>query len=276
MKAFDIDLAVVCGTKKATLSCMIADQPLDGQCLEWRRPAVVVVPGGGYEMVSKREGEPIAYRFLSMGYHAFVLTYTVHDEGGRYPDQLIELATAIDYIKAHAEEWRVNSEEVFAIGFSAGGHLVGNLAVQYRDIWKIAGKLLDCAPKAVGLCYPVIDKDLGHASSHEMLLEGYTAEELEKIPTVLHLQEGVSDRTPPAFIWHTAEDGLVPCSNSIVFAHALAKEKIPFELHIYQNGGHGLSTCDNEVCVGNPKVDGNREWIGKCGAFFRSFCVEKF
>ena len=113
------------------LECILMDFPADCENPGWKRPAVVVVPGGGYAMVSKREGDPIASEFFANGFQAFVLTYEVTPNVA-YPEQLLELAAAVDYIKTHAEELSVNADEVFAVGFSAGGHLTGNLAVEYH------------------------------------------------------------------------------------------------------------------------------------------------
>ena len=119
------------------LLCIAADYIFDGEVdSAWKRPAVIVVPGGGYGMVSKREGEPVAHAFLAKGFQVFILTYRVGEEV-RYPEQLCEIAAAVDYVKKHADEFSVNPQEVFAVGFSAGGHLVGNLCVEHQNIQQI-------------------------------------------------------------------------------------------------------------------------------------------
>ena len=213
----------------------------DNDTIAWARPAVIVVPGGGYGMVSKREGEPVAGHFLANGFQAFVLTYLVAGDGVSYPEQLIELASAVDYVKKHAAEFNVNPEEIFVVGFSAGGHLTANLAVDYQNVSSRAGVELDCKPTGVGLGYPVINKQ-GHMGSFINLLQGYTDEAKSVLEGELALEKCVSPQTVPSFIWTTAEDACVDPLNSLDYASACSKHKVPFELHVYPQGGHGLST----------------------------------
>ena len=243
---------------------------------DWRRPAVIVVPGGGYEHVSKREGAPVACHFSARGFQSFVLEYLVAPDGVRYPEQLHELAASVDYLKRHAEEYHINSNEIFIVGFSAGGHLTANLAVDYTAVTKIVGEPLDCKARAVGLCYPVISARLGHTRSHENLLSGYSDAEKEELLKLLNLDSAVTEKTFPAFIWTTATDGTVPATNSLMFALSLAEKGIKYELHVYPEGDHGSSTCDLEVNTAENAIAKNRQWIDNCAAFFRMFTVEKY
>ena len=241
----------------------------------WRRPAVIVVPGGAYEHVSKREGAPVASHFVARGFQAFVLEYLVAGDGVRYPEQLHELAAAVDYLKKHAEEYNINSDEIFVLGFSAGGHLTANLAVDY-SVSETVGEKLDCKIKAAGLGYPVISADLGHTRSHDNLLKGYTDAEKQKLLKNLNLDKAVNKNTVPAFIWTTAADSTVPAINSLKFAEALAKNGIKYELHVYPEGDHGSSTCDREVNEERNAIAKNAQWIDNCASFFRLFTVEKY
>ena len=143
------------GSLKPLVIEEISDQPNH----KWLRPAVIVVPGGAYAMVSEREGAVVASRFLSEGFQTFVLTYSVARDGASYPDQLEELSAAIDYVKKNAEQYHVNPKEIFAMGFSAGGHLVANLAMEAPRLKKEKG--LDCTLCAIGLGYPVISNHSG-------------------------------------------------------------------------------------------------------------------
>ena len=241
---------------------------------QWRRPAVIVVPGGGYEHVSKREGAPVACHFLARGFQTFVFEYLVAPDGVRYPEQLHELAAAVDYIKGHADEFHINSDEIFIVGFSAGGHLTANLAVDYSAVPQTVGEDLDCQITAVGLGYPVISANLRHVRSYENLLSGYTDEQQHELLKKLNLDRAVTASTVPAFIWSTAADGTVPATNSLKFALALAEKGIKYELHVYPEGDHGSSTCDLEV---NDKVyQKNKQWIEDCAEFFRLFTAEKY
>lgn len=278
MKAFTVDLkteyAFLQGGK---LDCALMDNPwtpLAGQ--NWKRPAVVVIPGGGYAHVSPREGEPVATYFLAKGFQVFVLTYLVKSDGVRYPEQLLEAAAAVDYVRKNAEEFRVNPEEVFVIGFSAGGHLAANLAVEHQNIEKKTGVALQCKPTAVGLGYPVISKNHGHQGSYESILNGYSEEEKTELLKTLNLNEAVSDETPPAFIWATAKDTVVPPDNALRYAMALDQRGIDYELHIYPRCNHGKSTGSLEVNDWDNGIERLPRWLDDCASFFRLYVEEKF
>lgn len=261
------------------LECIGMDYPLDGALDEtWKRPAVIVVPGGGYAMVSKREGQPVAMGFLDRGFQVFILSYLVAPDGVRYPEQLLEVASATDYVKKHAKEFFVNPDEVFVVGFSAGGHLTGNLAIEYASASEKAGVELDCKPTAVGLCYPVISKNHGHQGSYANLMEGYTEEAKEELLKTLNLDEAVCESTPPAFIWATANDTSVPADNALRYALALAKKGVEYELHVYPRGNHGLSRGDLESCPWAEAKDTARirPWLEDCASFFRLYTKERF
>lgn len=264
------------GIAGGELECILCEKPIDGDG-SWKRPAVVVVPGGAYWMVSRREAEPVAFEFLARGFQTFILTYTCAPDGARYPDQLIQLGAAVDFVKKHAEEYHVNADEVFVVGFSAGGHLTGDLAVEYASVGEKAGFPLDCRPTAVGLCYPVITTKGGHVDSYHNLLEGYTDEAQEELLKTLNLDEAVTEDTPPAFIWSTSEDACVPPVNALRYATALAGKKIQFELHVYPQGWHGLSTCALEINDGKAAAFAgkNAAWLDDCASFFRLYTTEK-
>ena len=277
MKAFQVNLAKEYGLSGGLLDCMLAECPLDLDLGEWKRPAVIVVPGGGYGMVSKREGEPVAFPFLASGFHSFILQYTIGGGNGiSYPEQLLELAAAVDYVKKNADEWRLNKDEIFVVGFSAGGHLTGNLCVEYATVAEKYGKPLDCKPTAVGLCYPVISKIHGHQGSYTNLLYGYTDEAKEELLKTLNLDEAVTPATPPAFLWTTAQDTCVPPDNALRYAMALDKNGVEYELHVYPRGDHGKSTGSLEV---NGEADFLKRivrWQNDCISFFRMYISEKF
>ena len=259
------------------VEALIGDMPFDYQKEGWKRPAMIVVPGGAYAMVSKREAEPVAFRFMAKGFQVFVLNYLCAPVA-RYPEQLLELACTVDYIRKNAEKYGVNPKEVFAVGFSAGGHLVGNLNTDYMQAVEGYGEALDCKLTAGGLSYPVISPVYGHVGSFDNLTVGTTEEEKERILSKTRLDEVVSERTSPAFIWATANDQVVPVANSINYANALAKAKIPFELHIYPHGEHGLSTCDLEINLSpdTAYLVKAGQWIDAFASFCRLYTEERF
>ena len=277
MKVSLVDLKNEYAVAGGTLECILATDPWDCKSTTWKRPAMIVVPGGGYGMVSKREAEPIAHAYLARGFQVFILTYTVGGENGMsYPEQLIELGCAVDYVKKHAGEMNVNANEVFAVGFSAGGHLVGNLAVEWQNVSEKAGFALDCKPAGVVLCYPVISKINGHQGSYANLLYGYTEEAKEEMLKTLNLNEAVTKDTPPTFLWATATDNAVPADNAIRFAQACATQGVPYELHIYPRGLHGLATCDAEINAVGIELIRSRKWLDDCSGFFHMYTKETF
>lgn len=280
MRTIEVDLKKAYGTRGGVLEgALLCDLTDDAKMNEgFTRPAVIIVPGGAYWGVSRREGDSVASAFLARGFQTFTLRYLTVTAGIAYPEELTELAASVDYVKTHAKELHVNPEEVFVVGFSAGGHLVANLAVEWQDIEAVTGKKLDCKPTATGLSYPVITTKAGYVDTHENLLNGYSKEEKEQLLKKLNLNEAVSDLTPPSFIWTTAEDPLVPSKNALLYALALADRGISYELHVYPQGGHGLSTGDREVnsLYDMPCLSRISRWIEDCCLYFRLFVTEKF
>ncbi len=209
------------------------------------RPAMLVVAGGGYEFVSQREDEPVALKFLAQGYNCFSLDYTVKTHG--YPVQLVEIAMAMAYIRENAKEYSVNSELVGAVGFSAGGHLVASLTMCYNDenIAKAIGKSGDFVkPNAVILSYSVLDLfvlDMRHTTRK------IVTNDKSDLVKYLDVATNVHKDCPPAFIWATKEDDLVDASASLKFALEYQKLALPYELHIFEKGWHGLSIAEEDV-----------------------------
>ncbi len=276
MKCFDVSLKELYGLRGGKLDCILGDCPMDKCSQNWKRPALIVIPGGDYWMVSKREGEPVASFFLGKGFQTFILKYSCCDDGVHYPEQLLEAAAAVDHVRKNAENYQVNPDEIFVVGFSAGGHLTANLSVDYAAASDFFGKDLDCKPTAVGLCYPVITTKAGYGGSHKNLLQGCTEEEKVQYMKRLELDELVSENTPSAFIWTTAEDALVPSENALRFALALARKGIRYELHVYPQGGHGSSTCSWEICGHEEHLRRSARWMEDCAAFFRLYTTEFF
>ena len=276
MRYQTVNLKAEYGLQGGELECICLDMPFDVQT-EWKRPAVIVVPGGGYAMTSEREATVIAMPFMARGFQVFVLRYLTAADGVAYPEELLELAASFDYVRKNAESFSVNPDEVFAVGFSAGGHLVGDLANEYMSVEAKYGKPLDCKPTAVGLCYPVIYNE-GHRGSFENLVRHLPEEEREGVRNRLNLDEMVTKDTAPAFIWSTFEDTVVPCENSLRYAMAMKKAGVRFALHVYPFGEHGLGTSDYETAAhyGEQAIRFSRGWIDDCCEFFRIYVKENF
>ncbi len=233
----------------------------------WRkRPAVLIIPGGGYQHVSPREAEPVAMRFLAQGYTAFVLEYSVLPS--RFPVALREAAMAMRYIREHAEEMEVNPRMVAAMGFSAGGHLCGTLGTMFdsREVQDIAPAEV-LRPDALGLCYPVaVSWGKTHENSFIRLTDSDPA-----LTARLSLDRLVRRDMPPVFLWHTAVDGDVPVRNSLILAQALDEAGVPFALHVYRDGPHGMSVANEQAYPvwKVPERSGDvTEWPEKMMRFF--------
>lgn len=181
--------------------------------------------------------------FLPDGFNVFVLNYSVAPH--RYLTQLREVAAAMELIYQNAKAWHCDTAHIAIMGFSAGGHLAAHYSTAY-DCPEVRAIFPDSKPvQASVLCYPVITADpaWAHLGSFNALT-GKTSRTLEEILKYSY-DKIVTGHTPPAFLWHTAADSCVPVMNSLLYAQAFASHNIPFELHIYPQGGHGLSTCDN-------------------------------
>lgn len=219
--------------------------------------AMLVIPGGGYGAVcSDREGEPIALSYLTKGINAFVLHYSVGGEIKDPLDPLTEASLAILHIRANAQKYNIDPSRVFAVGFSAGGHLAGSLGTLWNDA-ELQARLPEAGngnrPTGVVLCYPVISSsNIGHMGSFSNLLRSQTpdAAALERFS----LEKHVGAHTSPAFIMHTYDDGLVPVENSLLMAQAYAQAHRPFEMHIYPHGPHGIALANKVTWGGNPDM----------------------
>ncbi|MEV6030069.1 alpha/beta hydrolase [Nonomuraea sp. NPDC052116] len=197
--------------------------------------AVVVCPGGGYARLAENESTDVALWLVALGVDAYVLRYRVAGgEPGReplHPAPLDDLRQAMHVIRERG------ATRVAVMGFSAGGHLAATLATS-KD-----GSNDGERPDAVVLGYPVIDLTGAHSSSRRRLLGTDGSEEQA---TALSAHLNVTAETPPTFLWHTANDNVVPVDNSLLFAAALARAGTPFELHVFPEGKHGLGLAQSE------------------------------
>jgi acetyl esterase/lipase len=210
-----------------------------------KHPLVLICAGGGMAFRSFREEEPLAIKLLSFGYHAAVLEYSI--EPAAFPAQLLQAFAAIAHFRQHADEYRIDSDRIFVIGFSAGGHLAAQTGV-FWDKPYYAGKLQltseQVRPNALILCYAVLTAD---EFIHEDTLQRFAGGELDAKRHTLSLEKQVSADTPPTFLWTTNTDMCVPVENSLLFAWALRENKVPFEMHLFGDGPHGLSLATESV-----------------------------
>lgn len=239
------------GVKGGELTVLCRAQ--SGELKRKLRPAVLVIPGGGYGFLSDREGEPVAIKFLEEGYCSFVLSYSINTP---YPAPLNEALMAVAYIRQNAKQYGIDKDKVVAIGFSAGGHLTGLLATATDEETKVCR--VSCKPNAVILSYPVVTMG---ALTHEGTRDVISDKRRLSLDS-LSIEKRVDKNAVPAFIWHTFEDDCVPMENSLMLANAYKGAKVPFALHIFEKGWHGLSLANRETSDENP-WDIELNYVGK-------------
>lgn len=266
-----LDKGVKNNCAKPSLTMYILDN-YEEFSAERKRPLVLICPGGGYEFLSDREAEPVAIKMNALGFHAAVLRYSLAPMD--FPAALLDLCEAVALCRSRAAEWNVDTEKIVVAGFSAGGHLAASLGVYWNS--PLIQKYLplsasDVRPNALMLGYPVIKSgDFSHESSIKNVLGGAT----EFTEADVSLERLVSKDTPRTFMWHTNEDNCVPLENSLEFAHALRRASVPFEYHIFEKGGHGLSLATKETAWSNGV--GDEPTCATWPELFARFIVDMF
>ena len=206
--------------EKRNVTLMAYTQEVEGEFGFRERPAMLVLPGGGYAMCSDREADAVALAYMQAGYQAFVLRYSVGVDK-IWPQPLEDYEQAMEYIKWHAGEFHVEKNHIAVVGFSAGGHLAGCAATMAKN-----------RPAAAVLVYPAVTKDVTDICAIRNLPETHTA---------------VTKDTCPCFVVAAQDDHTVPVSNALRFELALSENGVPFESHIYSYGGHGFSTGEDWI-----------------------------
>jgi acetyl esterase/lipase len=206
---------------------------------------ILVAPGGAYQFVSiGNEGVEVAEALNALGYTAFILTYRLPGEGWK-PRTLAALSDAqraVRLIRMQAKRWRIAGDALAMIGFSAGGHLAGSLAVRHGEAIYTPVDEADEAgakPFAVGLIYPVVTmrEPLTHGLSRELLLGPEPGNALIDAWSV---ERHVDANIPPLFLAHALDDDAVPIGNTLGLVEALRTADRPFEGHLFQRGRHAF------------------------------------
>jgi acetyl esterase/lipase len=220
--------------------------------------AVIICPGGGYiNLAMGYEGEEVARRFNESGIAAFVLKYRIPDDSTMINKEigpLQDAQRAILVLRSRADEWGINPNRIGIMGFSAGGHLASTAGTHFEKDYIGNPKHISLRPDFMMLIYPVISftSRIGHMGSmHNLLGPNPTQEEINEFSN----ETKVTDKTPPSFLVHAKDDNAVPYENSIVFADALKKHHVPYEVFLYDQGGHGFGMTN--------KTD-KRPWMNRC------------
>ena len=253
-----------------------------------RRPAVIVCGGGAFTHIAPHEQDPVAFAFLDHGYQAFVLNYVTSSTGDvSFPHPQADLAKMVATVRANADEWHVDPKRVCVVGFSAGGMICASLATQWKTgpFAALAGaRPDDIRPDAVVLGYPLLDfayvRDMqtrdpridlrvpktGGKTGRDLLNDYLsmvtggeaTDEHLADICPTTH----VSRQMPPTFVWGVSDDKTAPIAQVYPFAQRMAEEGVACEMHVFDQGGHGLSLGNANTAVDNEdKQVAVRPWI---------------
>lgn len=258
------------------------------------RPAVVIVGGGGFTHIAPHEQEPVALEFLNRGFQAFVLDYVTSETGDvSYPHPQADLGRLIGMVRQNAQAWNVNPSAVVALGFSAGGFVCAGLATEWKG-GPFAALTSMCPeiirPDAVILGYPVIDfaylrdqqtrdpridlrvPKTGGKTGRDLLNDFLTmvtgGEATDEHLGRICPANNVDRNTPPTFVWCASDDKTAPVAQVYPFTQRLAEEGVPHEMHVFSEGGHGLSVANVLTRVQNEERQAAvRPWVELAVAF---------
>lgn len=221
--------------------------------------AMVICPGGGYGHLAAHEGNDYALWLNQQGVTGFVLKYRLGSQGYRHPAMLNDAARAVRWVRAHAKDYKIDPKRVGIMGSSAGGHLASTLLTHFDSGNPNATDTVErqsSRPDLGILCYAVITLgEFTHKGSlHNLLGTNPPPELIKNLSNELQ----VTTNTPPCFLWTTFEDKAVPMENTLQFAEALRKNHVPFDLHVYQKGGHGMGLKDK------PPFANPHPWAADC------------
>lgn len=235
------------GTQPEDIPTISLYRPPEGKA---NKATIVVCPGGGYGHLADHEGHTIAVWLNSIGITAAVLKYRL---GPRYnhPSPMQDATRAMRTVRARAKEWNLDPNRIGILGFSAGGHLASTIATHFDGGDPNATDPIERAssrPDIAVLAYPVISMDaaITHAGSRKNLLGDTPSPELVEL---LSNEKQVTPQTPPTFLFHTVDDDVVRVENSLLFAEGLRKAKVPYELHVFEKGSHGLGLAQNDPAL---------------------------
>lgn len=209
---------------------------------------IVVFAGGAYGHKAPHEGPEMCKWLQSIGITCFNVDYRIAPY--RHPAEISDAIRAVRFVRYYSDKFNINPNKIAVMGFSAGGHLAGSVSVHYnKDMYSVSDEIdkESARPDASILCYPVIDMfEYRHDGSRVNLIGNRP---LHSDKELMSLYMHVDENTPQSFLWHTSDDQTVPVENTLLYASALSKANVPFEIHIYPHGHHGLGIAQDEPHV---------------------------
>lgn len=254
-----------------------------------KRPAIIICPGGGYMIHATKESEPVAITFMEKGYNCFILKYSVAIDRdnpdselnpyAKYPIPVLQLMESIHIIKENAESWYIDKEQIYLMGFSAGGHVCASLGVRWNDMELInklsfVPKNQELKPSGMVLGYPMLaDNSKEFYQLNNRSHNNKSAEIMKevlyqtKVPTQeqeesINLINYISKDTIPTFIWHSTDDSVVDSTNSTKFINKLMSYGVSCEYHLFGHGNHGKSLASRLISMTEYEIDNHLNlWI---------------
>lgn len=226
--------------------------------------AVVIFPGGGYTGRAAHEGEGYALFLNSFGIDAFVVDYRVYPH--KFPIELLDARRGVRFVRYNAEKFGINPNKIAVMGSSAGGHLAAMESTYRKELELEHTDEVDSAdyiPNYQVLAYPVVafsDLSCVHCGSVRSCLG---ADQLNIAPSIDPIITA-DEKTPPAFIWHTSDDNVVNVKNSLLYGARLRDMNVPFEMHIFPHGNHGLGIAEDNKYI-NRWTDFLIKWFENIG-----------
>jgi acetyl esterase/lipase len=238
-----------------------------------KKPAIIIMPGGAYQVHAPNEGEPVALTFLEKGFRTFVLKYSLMEHAS-FPELLHEACWAVYTVRQNAEKWNIDPDKIAVMGFSAGASLAMILATNWHRpeySAKIGATPQDVKPNAVVSSYGMMEQP---DEVPDFVLKNAPAI-VEQNPPEFSPIDFIGPEMPPVFLWHTRIDRLVPPSQALKLAMKLDDQGIPYEAHIFDGGRHSLSVC-NELShtdsLGSMILKDNenvRKWVDMCSSWLK-------
>jgi acetyl esterase/lipase len=258
---------------RVNLQTYILNPAMNGRTLP-KRPAIIILPGGAFTWLSETEAEPVALTFAKEGFHTFVLNYSVGDHSV-FPNPLDDVSKAIWEVRRNAGEWGIDEQQIALMGFSAGACVAAMSATQWNtpglaERLGIPNDGIRPNAAVIGYGASLLSTIFDNQDDKDLIVPQpgkITADRTPEVDVVNY----VGPHTAPMFFWHNRYDQYVPVINPILMGEAMSKNKLPFEMHIFQSGEHGMSVCNSLSDPAGEKADESvAMWVPLCTLWLKN------